>query len=194
MRTEQGKNISSQNSIKHGGCSEKHLIVRDERIQDFEELEDMWMHSYQPRDAAEHHMVEQLTRADWFYQRAERNMAEVEVELMNSGSPADWTEEQEKKLARMQRYLTARSNLFAKKGVSQTMNSKHITGDAVDLYPTILPEGWQRNPKVWLPVLNAVKQAATEQGVKLRYGINWKNDPNLPIETKFVDAPHVELA
>lgn len=80
------------------------------------------------------------------------------------------------------------------KGVSQTMNSKHITGDAVDLYPSVLPAGWQTNPKVWLPVLNAVKQAADEQGVKLRYGINWKNDPNLPIETKFIDAPHVELA
>lgn len=81
-----------------------------------------------------------------------------------------------------------------RKGVSQTMNSKHITGDAVDLYPSVLPVGWQTNPKVWLPVLNAVKQAADEQGVKLRYGINWKNDPNLPIETKFIDAPHVELA
>lgn len=81
-----------------------------------------------------------------------------------------------------------------RKGVSQTMNSKHITGDAVDLYPSVLPEGWQRNPKVWLPVMTAVKQAGDELGVKLRFGINWKNDPNLPIETKFVDAPHVELA
>lgn len=81
-----------------------------------------------------------------------------------------------------------------RKGVSQTMNSKHITGDAVDLYPSVLPAGWQTNPKVWLPVLDAVKQAADELGVKLRYGINWKNDPNLPIETKFIDAPHVELA
>lgn len=80
-----------------------------------------------------------------------------------------------------------------RKGVSQTMNSKHITGDAVDLYPTVLPEGWQRNPKVWIPVMNAVKQAGDELGVKLRFGINWKNDPNLPIETKFIDAPHVEL-
>jgi hypothetical protein len=41
-------------------------------------------------------------------------MAEVEFGLMESGSPADWTEEQEKKLLRMQRYLTARSNLLAK--------------------------------------------------------------------------------
>lgn len=83
---------------------------------------------------------------------------------------------------------------YVRKGVSQTMNSKHITGDAVDLYPTVLPEGWQRNPKVWLPVLNAMKQAGDELGVKLRFGINWKNDPNASIETKFIDAPHIELA
>ena len=114
MRTEQGKNISSQNATKHGGCSEKHLIIGDESSEDFEDLQSMWMQSYMPRDLAEHHMVEQLTRADWFFQRAERNMAEVEFGLMESGSPADWTEEQEKKLLRMQRYLTARSNLLAK--------------------------------------------------------------------------------
>ncbi|AAX78681.1 hypothetical protein RB43ORF159c [Escherichia phage RB43] len=83
---------------------------------------------------------------------------------------------------------------YVRTGASQTMNSKHITGDAVDLYPSKLPEGWQKNPKVWLPVLNAMKKAGDELGVKLRFGINWKNDPNLPIETKFIDAPHIELA
>ena len=114
MRTDEGKNISSQNATKHGGCSEKHLILKDERLEDFHALENMWKTSYKPRDLAEHHMVEQLARADWFFQRAERNMAEVEFGLMESGSPADWTEEQEKKLLRMQRYLTARSNLLAK--------------------------------------------------------------------------------
>lgn len=81
-----------------------------------------------------------------------------------------------------------------RKGVSQTMKSKHLTGDAVDIYPSKLPEGWQKNPKVWLPILKATKQAGDELGVKLRFGINWKNDPSLPIETKFIDAPHVELA
>ena len=74
----------------------------------------MWLACYQPRDPAEHHMVEQITRADWFYQRAERILAEVECGLMDTGSPADWTDEQEKKLLRMQRYLTARSNLLIK--------------------------------------------------------------------------------
>ena len=79
------------------------------------------------------------------------------------------------------------------KGVSQTMNSKHLTGDAVDLYPSVLPEGWQTHPEVWVPLMKVVKKAGDELGVKLRFGINWKNDPSLPIETKFPDAPHVEL-
>jgi hypothetical protein len=114
MRTEQGKNISSQNATKHGGCSEKHLIIGDESVIDFENLGTTWLACYQPHDPAEHHMVEQITRADWFYQRAERILAEVECGLMDTGSPADWTDEQEKKLLRMQRYLTARSNLLIK--------------------------------------------------------------------------------
>ena len=78
-------------------------------------------------------------------------------------------------------------------GASQTMNSKHLTGEAVDLYPSKLPSDWKTNPYVWMPVLNAIYKAGIEYGVKLRFGINWKNDPNLPIETKFVDAPHVEF-
>ena len=114
MRTEEGKNISSQNATKHGGCSEKHLIRGDESIIDFHNLRSTWLTSYDPRDPAEHHMVEQISRADWFYQRAEHILAEVECGLMDTGSPADWTDEQEKKLLRMQRYLTARGNLLNK--------------------------------------------------------------------------------
>ena len=114
MRTEQGKNTSSQNATKHGCCSEKHLIVGDERIEDFHALESTWRSSYKSRDAAEHHMIELLTRADWFFQRAERTLAHVEAELIESGSPTDWSEAQEKKLLRIQRYHTARNNALTK--------------------------------------------------------------------------------
>jgi peptidoglycan L-alanyl-D-glutamate endopeptidase CwlK len=78
-------------------------------------------------------------------------------------------------------------------GVSKTRNSRHITGHAVDLYPSVLPEDWGKNPSVFLPMLRAVKKAGDELGVKLRFGINWKNDPDAKIETKFIDAPHVEI-
>lgn len=74
-------------------------------------------------------------------------------------------------------------------GKSQTMNSRHLTGHAVDIIP--VNTTWK--VEEFHPLLKAVKQAADEQGLKLRFGINWKNDPALPIETKFIDAPHVEI-
>lgn len=83
----------------------------------------------------------------------------------------------------------ARQKELVATGKSQTMNSRHLSGNAVDIIP--VNTTWQI--KEFAPILNAVKQAAVEQGIKLRFGINWKNDPSLPIETKFIDAPHVEI-
>ncbi|QDU35680.1 peptidase [Proteus phage vB_PmiP_RS10pmA] len=89
------------------------------------------------------------------------------------------------------------------KGVSQTMNSRHLEecpidenvcyGNAVDILPTAIKPGMNWDLKYFMPVLKAIKQAGDELGVKLRFGVNWKNDPSLPIETKFIDAPHVEI-
>lgn len=74
-------------------------------------------------------------------------------------------------------------------GKSQTMNSRHLSGNAVDIIP--VKTTWKIEE--FKPLLKAVKQAADELGIKLRFGINWKNDPSLPIETKFIDSPHVEI-
>lgn len=82
-----------------------------------------------------------------------------------------------------------RQKQLVNEGKSQTMNSRHITGDAVD----IIPVNTKWKLEEFIPILKAVKQAGDELGVKLRFGINWKNDPSLPIETKFIDAPHVEI-
>jgi len=69
-------------------------------------------------------------------------------------------------------------------GASQTMNSRHITGHAVDLLP-IGPNG---KPAFDWPLYNqlgpAVKKAADELGVELDWGGDWK---------KFKDGPHFEL-
>lgn len=83
----------------------------------------------------------------------------------------------------------ARQKELVVTGKSQTMNSRHLTGHAVDIIP--VNTTWKIEE--FHPLLKAVKQAADEQGLKLRFGINWKNDPSLPIETKFIDAPHVEI-
>ena len=80
-----------------------------------------------------------------------------------------------------------------KKGVSKTMDSRHLTGHAVDILPSAIKPGMDWELKYFMPVLTSIKQAGDELGVPLRFGINWKSDPSLPIETKFIDAPHVEI-
>ena len=67
---------------------------------------------------------------------------------------------------------------------SQRLDSRHITGHAVDLLP-IGPNG---KPAFDWPLYNqlgpAVKKAAVELGVELDWGGDWK---------KFKDGPHFEL-
>ena len=71
-----------------------------------------------------------------------------------------------------------------RKGNSKTMNSKHLTGRAVDLVP------WINNGPRWEPlsafppIAAAMKQAAKELGVPIVWGGDWKT---------FVDMPHYEL-
>ncbi|CNE06106.1 M15 family metallopeptidase [Yersinia pseudotuberculosis] len=74
-------------------------------------------------------------------------------------------------------------------GKSQTMNSRHITGHAIDLLPT--GADWN-DYKCWLPVLDAMHRAGKELGVKLRFGISWTDNPN-DKPAKFLDGPHIEI-
>jgi peptidoglycan L-alanyl-D-glutamate endopeptidase CwlK len=73
---------------------------------------------------------------------------------------------------------------LVKAGASQTMNSRHITGHAVDLLP-IGPDG--RAAFDW-PLYHrlapAVKKAAQEFGVAIVWGGDWRS---------FKDGPHFEL-
>ena len=96
-------------------------------------------------------------------------------------------------------------------GKSQTMDSKHLTGDAVDLVAYIDGQvSWELN--VYDNIADAMKQAAIEQDVGLRWGAAW-NIPdirrwdgsmeaamNFYIDERrrqgrrpFIDAPHFEL-
>ncbi len=74
-------------------------------------------------------------------------------------------------------------------GKSQTMNSRHITGHAIDLLPT--GADWN-DYKCWLPVLDAMHLAGNELGIKLRFGISWTDNPN-DKPAKFLDGPHIEI-
>lgn len=124
-----------------------------------------------------------------FAQRSENNLVGVKASLVAvvrrtlEITPVDFAVIEGLRTQERQRELF-------KEGKSKTMNSKHLTGDAVDVMP--VGADWKK-PTDWLPVLNAVKQAAEEKGVKLRFGYTWTQSPN-DTPAEFLDAPHIELA
>lgn len=74
-------------------------------------------------------------------------------------------------------------------GKSQTMNSKHLTGHAVDLAPILDTDGdgdselsW--NPTHFLPIADAMFQAAADLHVQLTWGgrWQWKDYPHWQID------------
>lgn len=103
-----------------------------------------------------------------------------------------------------QRELVAR-------GASQTMKSKHITGDAIDVVAYIGPRiSWELN--LYDDIADAFKQAAIEEQVAIRWGAAWtvpdirewpgtmEDAMNSYIDARraqgrrpFIDSPHFEL-
>lgn len=69
-------------------------------------------------------------------------------------------------------------------GASQTMNSRHLTGHAVDLLP-IGPNGPAFDWPLYDKLGPAVKAAADAEGVEITWGGDW---------TKFRDGPHFQLS
>lgn len=77
-----------------------------------------------------------------------------------------------------------RQRKLVAQGASKTMNSRHITGHAVDLMP-VGPDGkgsfdWG----LYHQLAPAVKKAAKSEGVAIVWGGDWKS---------FRDGPHFEL-
>ena len=71
-------------------------------------------------------------------------------------------------------------------GFSTTMNSRHITGHAVDMIPYPIPHDWDRyRPHQWLDIEEAMKLSAKRQGVSIEWGGQWRT---------FVDRPHWQLS
>ena len=104
----------------------------------------------------------------------------------------------------------ARQQELVRQGASQTMNSKHITGDAVDLAAWNGTIRWEM--PFYFKIAEAVKQAAIENNVAIRWGGAWSvNDIRTYSETMehayeaylalrrsqgrraFIDGPHFEL-
>jgi peptidoglycan L-alanyl-D-glutamate endopeptidase CwlK len=66
-------------------------------------------------------------------------------------------------------------------GKSTTLNSRHLTGHAVDLAPWPISWEWEG----FYPIADAMKTAADELGVSLEWGGDWKSFP---------DGPHFQLS
>ena len=109
------------------------------------------------------------------------------------------------------RRTEAKQRELVAKGASQTMNSKHLTGHAVDLVAFLGGRiSWELN--LYDDIAQAMRAAARELDTPLRWGAAW-NVPDLRkwngtleaamnyyIDTRrkegkrpFIDAPHFEL-
>lgn len=93
-----------------------------------------------------------------------------------------------------------RQAYLVKKGASKTMNSRHISGHAVDLVPLVngaISWDWQ----YFHPLAAAMKAAAAELGIPVRWGGAWAELSTLspgktgkfPLSKSFPDGPHFEL-
>jgi len=109
------------------------------------------------------------------------------------------------------RTMDQQRELF-EKGASQTMKSKHLEGIAIDTVAYVGPRvSWEIN--LYDDIADAMKEAAKDVGVKLRWGAAWHIDSisdyegsmedamNEYIDLRrsqgrrpFIDAPHYELS
>lgn len=80
------------------------------------------------------------------------------------------------------RSVERQGQLFAA-GASKTMNSRHLTGHAVDL-AAIVGTKVRWDWPLYAKLAQAMKNAAAELGVKIVWGGDWKS---------FKDGPHFEL-
>ncbi|MFF0907287.1 M15 family metallopeptidase [Proteus mirabilis] len=78
----------------------------------------------------------------------------------------------------------ARQKALIKEGKSKTLNSRHLTGHAVDIVPLVngaIP--WQ-DWSAFEAVSKVMKQAAQQLGISINWGGDWAS---------FRDGPHYEL-
>jgi len=86
------------------------------------------------------------------------------------------------------RTLEEQKRLF-EAGLSRTMNSKHLTGDAIDLAP--YPIDWN-NTKRFYYFAGMVLAVAKVLNINVRWGGDWDMDNDLDDQT-FMDLVHFEL-
>jgi peptidoglycan L-alanyl-D-glutamate endopeptidase CwlK len=78
----------------------------------------------------------------------------------------------------------ARQRYLVDTGKSKTMNSRHLTGHAVDCAPVVNGAvSWDWDD--YWPVVEAMEKAAKDLGINIETGARWKSFP---------DGPHYQLA
>jgi len=114
--------------------------------------------------------------------RSMRNLDGVNADLVRvvhralELSPLDFVVTEGRRTEKRQRELVAA-------GASRTMNSRHLTGHAIDV--AALVGGQVRwDWPLYKQIADAFKQAAQEKGVALVWGGDWRS---------FKDGPHIEL-
>lgn len=143
-------------------------------------------------------------------QRSRNNLAGVRPELASVVTRAIRLTKVDFAVTEGLRTLERQRELVAK-GASQTMDSKHLSGEAVDLVAFLGSRiSWELN--LYDDIADAMRAAAVEQGVPLRWGAAW-NVPdirqwtgtmeaamNYYIDARrnqgrrpFIDAPHFEM-
>ena len=93
----------------------------------------------------------------------------------------------------------ARQAQLVKAGASRTMNSRHITGHAIDVAAVVNGEvrwDWE----LYVAIANVMKDAAKELKIPVEWGGTWRllNTVDGPITSKmlsrsFPDGPHFQL-
>ncbi|MEQ1923848.1 MAG: M15 family metallopeptidase [Pyrinomonadaceae bacterium] len=83
-----------------------------------------------------------------------------------------------------------RQRELVKKGASRTLNSRHLTGHAVDVADVEATYA----PQKMKAIADAFKQASNDCGVKCQYGIDWGWDsPHMQLDTKYYPATGISL-
>jgi peptidoglycan L-alanyl-D-glutamate endopeptidase CwlK len=143
-------------------------------------------------------------------QRSRNNLAGVRPELASVVTRAIRLTKVDFAVTEGLRTIERQRELVAK-GASQTMDSKHLAGAAVDLVAFLGARiSWELN--LYDDIADAMRAAAIEQGVALRWGAAW-NVPDIRqwagtmeaamnhyIDARrnqgrrpFIDAPHFEM-
>lgn len=76
---------------------------------------------------------------------------------------------------------TERQRELVAQGKSKTMNSRHLTGHAVDIAPWPISWDWDK----FYDIEEAMKEAARDLDVEIEWGGDWKS---------FKDGPHWQLS